>query len=117
MDDLRSPTGNSSCIETIHRRMIFHSPSLAYNINMLEEGFWAELQIAGEHLRLFAEESPQGFHASVYNMKTKTWLMPSETASSVDNGKHLAEQFASQYLKQFTAEDVPRLEWKKSRSV
>jgi hypothetical protein len=84
---------------------------------MLEEGFWAEVQIGGEHLRLFAEESPQGFQASVYNMKTKTWLMPSESASSVENGKELAEKFASQYLKQITDEEVPRLEWKKSRSV
>lgn len=90
---------------------------VAYNVGMLEEGFWAEIQIGGEHLRLFAEESPQGFQASVYNMKTKTWLMPSEASNSVENGKELAEKFASQYLRQITEEEVPRLEWKKSRSV
>ena len=84
---------------------------------MLEEGFWAEIQIGGEHLRLFAEESPQGFQASVFNMKTKTWLMPSEPASSVENGKQHAETFASQYLKQVTGEEFPRLDWKKARSV
>jgi hypothetical protein len=84
---------------------------------MLEEGFWAEIQIGGEHLRLFSEESPQGCQASVFNMKTKTWLMPSESASSVESGKELAEKFASHYLLQITTEAFPRLEWKKSRSV
>jgi hypothetical protein len=90
---------------------------LAYNVVMLEEGFWAEIQIGGEHLRLFAEESPQGCQASVYNMKTKTWLMPSESAASVENGKDLAEKFATRYLKEITSVEVPRLEWKKSRAV
>jgi hypothetical protein len=84
---------------------------------MLAEGFWTEIQIGGEHLRLFSEESPQGFQASVYNMKTKTWLMPSVSANSVEHGKELAETHASGYLKQFSETDLPRLEWKKSRSV
>ena len=36
---------------------------------MLEKGVWAEIKVAGEHLRLFSEQSALGVHASVYNVK------------------------------------------------
>ena len=39
---------------------------------MLELGFWAEVIIGQEHLRLFSERSPLGVQASVYNVNAKT---------------------------------------------
>jgi hypothetical protein len=45
---------------------------------MLEQGFWAEVIIGPEHLRLFSERSPLGVQASVNDVKAKTWIAPSE---------------------------------------
>ena len=38
---------------------------------MFSEGVWAEVKIAGEHLRLFSEQSPPGFQASVYKRQVE----------------------------------------------
>jgi hypothetical protein len=39
---------------------------------MLENGFWAEVIVGKEHLRLFSEETPSGVQASVFNVRDKT---------------------------------------------
>ena len=54
---------------------------------MLAEGVWAEVKIADEHLRLFSEQSPLGFKASVYNVNSKSWIAPSEPVDDIDHGK------------------------------
>jgi uncharacterized Fe-S cluster protein YjdI len=46
---------------------------------MLDEGFWAEIRVGGEHLCLFSERNALGVQTSVYNVNTKTWIAPSET--------------------------------------
>jgi hypothetical protein len=84
---------------------------------MLAEGVWAEVKIAGEHLRLFSEQSPLGFQASVYNVNSKSWIVPSEPADDIDHGKQKAEAYAQAYLTRIANLTLPRLEWKKSRTV
>ena len=84
---------------------------------MLAQGFWAELIIGEHHLRLFSEETPSGVHASVYNVKTKTWIAPSEPVNTIEEGKDRAEAHAAAYLRTVAQCDVPSLNWKKSRSA
>jgi hypothetical protein len=80
---------------------------------MLTEGVWAEIQLGDEHLRLFSEHSAQGVQASVYNVKTKRWIAPSETVEDIEQGKEKAAEHARAYLKHA---ELPPLEWKMSRS-
>lgn len=84
---------------------------------MLAEGLWAEIRLGGEHLQLFAEHNALGVQASVYNVKTKTWIAPSEFVNDIEQGKNKAAARAEAYLKQVAGLELPPLEWKKSRSV
>jgi hypothetical protein len=83
---------------------------------MLIEGVWAEIKVGGEHLRLFAERNAQGVQASVYNVKTKSWIAPSETVEDIEQGKEKAAEYAKAYLGKTIGKELPRLVWKKSRS-
>jgi hypothetical protein len=83
---------------------------------MLTEGVWAQVEVGGEHLRLFSEQNAQGIQVSVYNVKTKTWIAPSETVDDIDQGKDRAEKLAKAYLKRVANLDLPPLQWKKSRA-
>ena len=83
---------------------------------MLTEGVWAEINVDGEHLRLFAEHNAQGVQASVYNVKTKSWIAPSEVADDIEDGKDRAAEHAKAYLRKTAGIELPRLVWKKSRS-
>lgn len=83
---------------------------------MLVDGVWAEVKIGSEHLRLFAEHSPLGVQASVYNVNDKKWIAPSEAVDNIEQGKEKAEAHAKAYLKKANLE-LPRLSWKKSRSA
>jgi hypothetical protein len=84
---------------------------------MLAEGFWTEVKIAGEHIQLFAEESPLGVQASVYNVNTKSWIAPSETVDDIDEAKERAVALASAYLKRVVNIDLRTVEWKRARSI
>jgi len=44
---------------------------------VLDEGFWTEISVGGEHLRLFSDRNASGVQTSVYNVNTKTWIAPS----------------------------------------
>ena len=83
---------------------------------MLAEGVWAEVKVGGEHLRLFSERSPLGVQASVYNVSAKNWIAPSESVDDIEQGKERAEGYAKTYLQKANLE-LPRLEWKKSRTA
>ena len=83
---------------------------------MLDEGVWAEVKIDGKHLRLYSEHSPLGVQASVYNVGAKTWIAPSESVDNIEQGQERAEGHARAYLRNLNIE-LPRLEWKKSRSA
>ncbi len=83
---------------------------------MLTNGVWAEVKVDNEHLRLFSEHSPQGVHASVYNVTTKSWLAPSEPVEDIEQGKERAAQHARAYLKRAAHSELPPLTWKESRS-
>ena len=83
---------------------------------MLTGGVWAEVEVGGEHLRLFSEHNAQGIQASVYNVKAKTWVAPSEAVEDIDQGKDRAEELAKAYLKRVADLDLPALAWKKSRA-
>ena len=54
---------------------------------MLTDGVWAQVEVGGEHLRLFSEQNAQGIQASVYNVKTKTWIAPSELVDDIRRGR------------------------------
>jgi hypothetical protein len=83
---------------------------------MLTEGVWAEIEVGGEHLRLFAEHNAQGVQVSVYNVNTKSWIAPSEAVDDIEQGKEKAAEYARAYLQKAGGKDLPRLTWKKSRS-
>ena len=84
---------------------------------MLEQGVWAEVIIGDEHLRLYSEQTPSGVQSSVYNVKERAWLAPSELVDDIDQGKDRAENYATAYLRRVADSDLPPLNWKKSRSV
>lgn len=83
---------------------------------MLEEGFWAEVRIGDEHLRLFSEHNAMGVQASVYNVKANAWLAPSEAVDDVEQGKERAAEYARAYLKRAGNLELPALNWKRARS-
>lgn len=83
---------------------------------MLEEGFWAEVRIGDEHLRLFSEHNAMGVQASVYNVKANAWLAPSEAVDDIEAGKERAEEHARAYLKRTGNLELPALNWKRARS-
>ena len=94
---------------SVHRRTV-------RMFGMLDEGFWAEVKIGGEELRLFAERSVQGFQASVYNVRTKEWIAPSESVDDLEDGKDKAVAHARAYLEGAGYVELPPLLWKKARS-
>jgi hypothetical protein len=65
---------------------------------MLDEGFWAEIKVGGEHLRLFSERNALGVQTSVYNVNTKSWIAPSETVDDIEQGKEKAAAYAEAHL-------------------
>ncbi len=83
---------------------------------MLIDGVWAEVEAGGEHLRLFSEHNALGIQASVFNVKTRTWIAPSESVDDVEQGKDRAADYASAYLKRVLNLELPSLQWKESRS-
>lgn len=83
---------------------------------MLTGGFWAEVEVNGEHLRLFSEHNAIGIQVSVYNVKTKTWIAPSELVDDIEEGKDRAAAYAKDYLQRVAGLELPPLQWKKSRS-
>jgi hypothetical protein len=84
---------------------------------MLEQGFWTEVIVGKEHLRLFSERTPLGVQASVYNVNAKSWIAPSEPVDDIDQGKDRAEKHAAAYLRRVANSELPRLNWRESRSV
>jgi len=83
---------------------------------MLDEGVWAEVIVGGEHLRLFSEHNAQGVQASVFNVRTKEWIAPSEPVDDIEDGKEKAAGYAQAYLKSVGGMELPTLQWKKARS-
>ena len=74
---------------------------------MLIEGVWAEIEVGGEHLRLFAEHNAQGVQSSVYNVKAKCWISPSEAVEDIEQRKEQAEEYARAYLRKVAGSDLP----------
>jgi len=83
---------------------------------MLIDGVWAEVEVGGEHLRLFSEHNAQGIQASVYNVKTRTWIAPSESVEDIEEGKDRAAKYAKAYLERVASLKLPSLQWKDSRA-
>ena len=54
--------------------------------------------------------------ASVYNVKAKNWIAPSEPVDNIEQGKERAAQHAKAYLQHAVNSELPPLEWKKSRT-
>ena len=84
---------------------------------MLDQGGWAEVKVGDEHLRLFSEHNAIGVQASVYNVKAKNWIAPSEPVDDIEQGKDRAAAHARAYLRNAGNLELPSLDWKKSRSV
>ena len=88
---------------------------------MLDRGFWADVEVAGEHLRLFSEHNAQGIQFSVYNVNSKTWIVPSEAVDDIEQGKEKATEYAKSYLnysgRPGHPSELPPLIWKSARSL
>src|SRR3984885_13063761 len=74
---------------------------------MLTEGAWAEIKVGNEHLRLFSEHNAQGVQVSVYNVKTKSWIAPSEIVEDIEQGKERAADLARNFLKKTANAELP----------
>lgn len=83
---------------------------------MLDDGVWAEVKVAGEHLRLFSEQNAQGVQASVYDVNAKKWIAPSESVDDIEEGKEKAAEYAQAYLQHAANLELPPLIWKKART-
>ena len=83
---------------------------------MLIDGVWAEIEIGDEHLRLVSEHNAQGIQPSVYNVKTKTWIAPSESVHDIEQGKDRAEHYANAYLVRVANRKLPSLQWRQARA-
>lgn len=66
---------------------------------MLDQGMWADVQIGDNHLRLFSERNAQGVQVSVYDVNSKRWLVPSEPADDIEDGKERAAIYAKVFSK------------------
>jgi hypothetical protein len=84
---------------------------------MLDEGVWAEVKVGGEHLRLYSEHNALGVQASVYNVRAKNWVAPSELVDDIEQGKEKAVAYAEAHLKRMANLELPSLVWKKSCSA
>jgi len=84
---------------------------------MLDEGVWAEVKVGNEHLRLFSERNALGVQTSVYDVKTKNWIAPSEPVDDIEQGKERAATYAEAYLRRIANLELPSLVWKSSRSA
>ena len=84
---------------------------------MLDEGFWAEIKIGSEQLRLFSERSALGVQASVYDVVRKCWIAPSEAVENIEQGKEKAVEYAVAHLRQAGHIALPTLLWKGSISL
>ena len=83
---------------------------------MLDEGFWAEVKVGTEHLRLFSEHNAQGVQASVYDVNARKWIAPSEPVEDIEAGKERAMEYAKAHLYSAGIQ-LPPIVWKKSRSA
>lgn len=84
---------------------------------MLDEGVWAEVKVGNEHLRLFSERNASGVQTSVYNVKSKNWIAPSELVDDIEQGKERAAAYAAAHLRRIANMELPSLVWKSSRSA
>jgi len=84
---------------------------------MLDEGFWSEVKVADEHLRLLSERSGKVVQVSVYNVNAKSWIALSEPVGDIEQGKEKAEEYARAYLKRAANLELPPLKWKESPSL
>ena len=88
---------------------------------MLDKGFWADVEVAGEHLRLYSEYSAQGIQFSIYDVNSKRWIVTSEAVDDIEQGKKKAAEYAKFYLQYFAhserESELPPLNWKKARSL
>ena len=62
-----------------------------------------------EHLELFSELNAQGVQVSVYHVRTKNWIAPSEAVNDIEEGEEKAALDAKAYLKHAANVDLPRL--------
>jgi hypothetical protein len=84
---------------------------------MLDEGVWAEVRAGTEHLRLFSERNASGVMASVYHVRTKNWIAPSEFVHDIEQGTERAAAYAEEHLRKIANLELPSLVWKSSRSA
>jgi hypothetical protein len=62
------------------------------------DGFVADVDVSGQHLRLFSEIYELGHRAVVYDVNSKHEVARND-ADSLEHGKEVAEESAANYLK------------------
>ena len=58
-----------------------------------------------------------GVQASVYSVKAKNWIAPSEPVGDIEQAKTRAMERAEGYLRHAASLELPVLIWKDARSV
>ncbi len=87
---------------------------------MLDEGVWAEIKVAGEHLRLFSEHNAQGVQTSVLRREReemdRAFRAGRRHRGREREGRRIREGVPATRQSCGTAE-LPPLVWKKARSL
>lgn len=74
------------------------------------DGYYAELKIKDQYLRLFAEVYSLGYLAVVFDMNMKQ-RVAREDADNLDDAKRKAESLAAGYLHYRAAGELPVIKW------
>jgi len=81
-----------------------------------DERFWADVNVSGEHLRLFSEHNGHAVLVSVYNVNARHWIAPFEPVDNIEHGKEKAAAYAEAFLQQANNSALPLLKWIRSPS-
>jgi hypothetical protein len=74
------------------------------------DGFWTEVEIGGQHLRLFSEVYELGYRSVVYDVNAKHEVARHDV-DGLEQGKTAAEESAANYLKYHGIAALPPVNW------
>jgi hypothetical protein len=87
------------------------APEIRPGFPVAGDGYLAELEVGGEHLRLFAEVASLGYLAAIYDVKQKCSIS-AQTADGLDEARCKAENLAADFLRYRNVGELPKVEWK-----
>ena len=75
------------------------------------DGYWAEVKMQDQYLRLFSGVYELGHVALVYDMNAHCDI-DRQNADDLEDAKKKAEKIAAEYVRRMTNATLPPVEWK-----